>query len=92
MTKISSYYEFYKRVCEDFNFPVDETMKYNVLYLIGHNNLSVGVMKDFVDKNIAVGQKNDRKKYDQLRQYVKKLYGKTIRDYRKDLGMKQKNR
>lgn len=92
MTKINSYYEFYKRVCEDFNFPVDEGMKYNVLYLIGHNNLSVGVMKDFVEKNIAVGQKNDRKKYDQLRQYVKKLYGKTIRDYRRDLGIKQKNR
>jgi hypothetical protein len=49
-------------------------------------------MKDFVNNNIAVGQKNDRKKYDQLRVYVKKLYGKTIRDYRKNLGMKQKNR
>ena len=90
MTKNYSYYEFYKKICEDFNFPVDETLKSNVLLLIGHNNLGVDVMKDFIDKNIGSAlQKNDPKKYYQLRIYIKKLYGKTIREYRKELGTKQ---
>ena len=93
MTRTSSYYDFYKKICEDFNFPVDEGMKYNVIYLIGHYNLTVEVMKDFVDKHIAtVTQNSDRKIYGQLKSYVKKLYGKTIQEYRKDLGIKQKNR
>jgi hypothetical protein len=93
MTKNYSYYEFYKKICKDFNFPVDETLKSNVLLLIGHNNLGVDVMKDFIDKNIgSTSQKNDPKKYYQLRMYIKKLYGKTIRKYRKELGIKQKNR
>lgn len=93
MTKNSSYYDFYKKVCEDFNFPVDETIKSNVLLLIGHNNLSVDVMKKFVDDNIkTASQRDNRKKYYQLDAYVKKLYGKTIREYRKDLGIKQGNR
>ena len=92
MTKNSSYFEFYKKICEDFNFPVDEEMKYNVKILIGHNNLSTDVMKDFIEKNISVGQKEDSKKNYQLRVYIKKLYGKTISEYRKELGIKQKNR
>jgi hypothetical protein len=93
LTRTSSYYDFYKKICEDFNFPVDETLKTNILLLIGHNNLTVDVMKDFIDKNIKnTSQKNDPKKYYQLRMYIKKLYGKTIRDYRKELGIKQKNR
>jgi hypothetical protein len=92
MTKKSSYYEFYEKVCQDFNLPVDETMKSNVLLLIGHNNLSVDVMKDFVDKNISTLRQSDRKKWGQLNSYVKKLYGKGIREYRRDLGIKQKNR
>ena len=92
MTRKSSYYEFYEKVCQDFNFPVDETMKSNVLLLIGHNNLSVDVMKDFVDKNISTLRQSDRKKWGQLNSYVKKLYGKGIREYRRDLGIKQKNR
>lgn len=92
MTRKSSYYEFYEKVCQDFNLPVDETMKSNVLLLIGHNNLSVDVMKDFVDKNISTLRQSDRKKWGQLNSYVKKLYGKGIREYRRDLGIKQKNR
>lgn len=94
MTKKSSYYEFYEKVCQDFGFPVDEEIRNNVLLLIGHNNLSVDVIKDFVDKHIGIGglQSIDRKKYDQLSSYVKKLYGKGIREYRRDLGIKQKNR
>ena len=92
MTRKSSYYEFYEKVCQDFNFPVDETMKSNVLLLIGHNNLSVDVMKDFVDKNISTLRQSDHKKWGQLNSYVKKLYGKGIREYRRDLGIKQKNR
>jgi hypothetical protein len=93
LTKTNSYYEFYKRVCEDFNFPVDETMKSNVLLLIGHYNLKVEDMKDFVDTHIATATQNsDRKIYGQLKSYVRKLYGKTIQEYRKDLGIKQKNR
>jgi hypothetical protein len=93
MTRTSSYYDFYKKICEDFNFPVDEGMKYNVIYLIGHYNLSVDVMKDFVNKHIATATQNsDRKIYGQLKSYVQKLYGKTIQEYRKDLGIKQKNR
>jgi hypothetical protein len=94
MTRASSYYDFYKKICEDFNFPVDETMKSNVLLLIGHNNLSLDTMKDFVDKHIGISglQSSDPKVYVQLKSYVKKLYGKTIQEYRKDLGIKQKNR
>lgn len=93
MTLNNSYYDFYEKVCEDFNFPVDETLKYNVSYLIGHNNLNVDVMKDFIDNNISsVGQRSDTKKYYQLQVYIRKLYGKTVREYRKELGIKQKNR
>ena len=91
MTRKSSYYEFYEKVCQDFGFPVDEGMRYNVISLIGHNNLSLDVMKDFVDKHIATLKQlgDDRKKWYQLDKYVKKLYGKGIREYRKDLGIKQ---
>ena len=66
-------------------------MRYNVISLIGHNNLSLDVMKDFVDKHIATLKQlgDDRKKWYQLDKYVKKLYGKGIREYRKDLGIKQ---
>ena len=94
MTKKNSYFEFYEKVCQDFGFPVDEEIRNNLLLLIGHNNLSVDTMKDFVDKHIGIGglQTIDRKKYDQLSSYVKKLYGKGIREYRRDLGIKQKNR
>lgn len=94
MTKKSSYFEFYEKVCQDFGFPVDEEIRNNLLLLIGHNNLSVDTMKDFIDKHIGIGglQTIDRKKYDQLSSYVKKLYGKGIREYRRDLGIKQKNR
>jgi hypothetical protein len=94
MTRKSSYYEFYEKICQDFGFPVDEGMRYNVISLIGHNNLSVDTIKDFIDKHIGIGglQTIDRKKYDQLSSYVKKLYGKGIREYRRDLGIKQKNR
>lgn len=93
-TTASSYYDFYKKVCKDFNFPVDETIKSNVILLIGHNNLSVDTMKDFIDKHIGISglQINDRKLYTQLKSYVVKLYGKTIQEYRKELGIKQKNR
>ncbi len=48
MTKKSSYYEFYEKVCQDFGFPVDEEIRNNLLLLIGHNNLSVDTMKDFL--------------------------------------------
>jgi hypothetical protein len=94
MTRKSSYYEFYEKVCQDFGFPVDEGMRYNVIKLIGHNNLSMDVMKDFVDTHIGIPglQSSDRKKYGQLNSYVKKLYGKGIREYRRDLGIKQKNK
>lgn len=93
MTKTSSYYEFYKKICDDFKFPVDEKMKSNVLLLIGHNNLSVDVMKDFINNNIgSVSQIGNPHEFYQLKMYIKKLYGKTIRQYRKDLGIKQKNR
>ena len=94
MTKKFSYYEFYEKICQDFGFPVDEGMRYNVISLIGHNNLSLDVMKDFVDKHIGISglQSSDPKKYYRLLMFVKKLYGKTIQDYRKELGIKQKNR
>ena len=95
MTRKSSYYEFYEKVCQDFGFPVDEGMRYNVISLIGHNNLSVDTMKDFVDKHIATLKQlspDGRKKWSQLDKYVKKLYGKGIREYRKYLGIKQNNR
>ena len=95
MTRKSSYYEFYEKVCQDFGFPVDEGMRYNVISLIGHNNLSVDTMKDFVDKHIATLKQlspDGRKKWYQLDKYVRKLYGKGIREYRKDLGIKQNNR
>jgi hypothetical protein len=95
MTRKSSYYEFYEKVCQDFGFPVDEGMRYNVISLIGHNNLSEDTMKDFVDKHITTLKQlspDGRKKWYQLDKYVKKLYGKGIREYRKDLGIKQNNR
>jgi hypothetical protein len=92
-TKASSYYEFYEKICNDFNFPVDEKIKSNVLLLIGHNNLSVDDMKDFINKNIgSVSQVGNPHEFHKLKVYIKKLYGKTIREYRKDLGIKQKNR
>ena len=93
MNKTYTYYEFYKKICEDFNFPVDETMKSNVALLIGHNNLGVDVMKKFINDNIGNAlQIKDPKKYYQLRMYIKKLYGKTIREYRKELGINQNNK
>ena len=93
MTNKGLYYKFYEKICQDFGFPVDEGMRYNVKELIGHKNLSMDTMKDFVDKHIATATQNtDRKIYGKLISYVKKLYGKTIKDYRKELGIKQKNR
>ena len=93
MTKTNSYYDFYKKICEDFNFPVDETLKTNIELLIGHNNLDTETMKKFIDDNIrSVGQNTDPKKFYQLKMYIKKLYGMSIREYRKELGIKQKNR
>ena len=93
MTNKGLYYKFYEKICQDFGFPVDEGMRYNVKELIGHKNLSMDTMKDFVDKHIATATQNtDRKTYGKLISYVKKLYGKNIKDYRKELGIKQKNR
>lgn len=93
LTKTSSYYDFYKKVCEDFNFPIDESINSNIELLIGHNNLDKETMKKFIDDNIrSVTQNTNFKKYYQLKMYVKKLYGKSIQEYRKELGIKQKNR
>lgn len=93
MTKTSSYYDFYKKVCEDFNFPIDETIMSNIGLLIGHNNLSKNSMKKFIDDNIGwVTQNGNPKEFYQLKMYIKKLYGKSIREYRKENGIKQKNR
>jgi hypothetical protein len=51
------------------------------------------VMKKFINDNIGSAlQINDPKKYYQLRMYIKKLYGKTIREYRKELGINQTNK
>jgi hypothetical protein len=93
MTKNYSYYDFYKKICEDFNFPVDETLKTNIELLIGHNNLDTETMKKFIDDNIrSVGQNTDPKKFYQLKMYIKKLYGMSIREYRREQGIKQKNK
>jgi hypothetical protein len=93
MNKTYTYYEFYKKICEDFNFPVDETMKSNVVLLIGHKNLGVDVMKKFIDDNIrSASQLKNPKIYYHLRMHIKKLYGKTIREYRKELEINQTNK
>ena len=91
LTRTSSYYDFYKKVCEDFNFPIDESINYNIELLIGHNNLDKETMKKFIDDNIrSVGQSTDPKKFYQLKMYIKKLYGVSIREYRREQGIKQK--
>ena len=93
MTKTSSYYDFYKKVCEDFNFPIDESINSNIELLIGHHNLDKETMEKFIDDNIrSVGQNTDPKKFYQLKMYIKKLYGMSIREYRREQGIKQKNR
>jgi hypothetical protein len=93
LTRTSSYYDFYKNVCEDFNFPIDESINSNIELLIGHNNLDKETMKKFIDDNIrSVGQNTDPKKFYQLKMYIKKLYGMSIREYRREQGIKQKNR
>ena len=92
LTKADSYYDFYKKVCKDFNFPIDESIKSNIALLIGHHNLDVKTMKKFIDDNISVGQNTDSKKFYKLKTYVQILHGKSIRDYRKEKEIKQKNR
>lgn len=93
LTRTSSYYDFYKKVCEDFNFPIDESINSNIELLIGHNNLNKETMKKFIDDNIGiVTQNTNPKKYYQLKMYVKKLYGMSVSQYRKEKGIKQKNR
>jgi predicted transcriptional regulator len=50
-------------------------------------------MEKFIDDNIrSVGQNTDPKKFYQLKMYIKKLYGMSIREYRREQGIKQKNR
>lgn len=93
LTRTSSYYDFYKEVCKDFNFPIDESINSNIELLIGHNNLDKETMKKFIDDNIgSVTQNTDPKKYYQLKMYIKKLYGMSVSQYRKEQGIKQKNR
>jgi hypothetical protein len=93
LTRASSYYDFYKEVCKDFNFPIDESINSNIELLIGHNNLDKETMKKFIDDNIgSVTQNTDPKRYYQLKMYIKKLYGMSVSQYRKEQGIKQKNR
>jgi len=93
LTRASSYYDFYKEVCKDFNFPIDESINSNIELLIGHNNLDKETMKKFIDDNIgSVTQNTASKKYYQLNMYIKKLYGMSVSQYRKEQGIKQKNR
>ena len=93
LTRTNSYYDFYKKICEDFNFPIDDSINSNIVLLIGHNNLDRKTMKKFIDDNIRnVTQNTDSKKYNKLKKYINILHGMSVSQYRKEQGIKQKNR
>lgn len=87
------YAVFYKQICQDFNFPIDENLLSSPDKLIGHKNLNVEMMKKFIDDNIATTtQISDRKTYERVNKYLKQLYNKNVREYRRELGIKQKSK
>lgn len=93
LNKSTAYFEFYKNVCEDFNFPINKEILTDPSLLIGHRNLQITTMVEFIDNNIEmVTQNSDPKKYYALRMFIKKLYGKSVNEYRKEKGIKQRNR
>lgn len=93
LEKRKSYISFYKQICADFNFPIDESILNSPDRLIGHKNLSVDMMKKFIDDNIKTAtQITDRKTYEKLNKFIKQLYNKSVREYRQELGIKQKNK
>lgn len=50
-------------------------------------------MKKFIDDNIrTANQISDRKTYEKLNRYLKQLYNKSVREYRREMGIKQKNK
>jgi len=93
LEKRKLYVVFYEQICKDFNFPIDQDILNSPDKLIGHKNLSVDMMKKFIDDNISTAsQISDRKVYERLSRYLKQLYNKSVREYRKELGIKQKNK
>lgn len=93
MEKRKLYSKFYEQVCKDFNFPIDEDIINSPYMLFGHKNLSTDIMKKFIDNNIKTAtQISDRKTYEKLNRYLKQLYNKSVREYRKEIGVKQKNK
>lgn len=93
LEKRKSYISFYKQICSDFNFPIDESILNSPDKIIGHKNLSIDMMKKFIDDNIKTAtQITDRKTYEKLNKFIKQLYNKSVREYRQELGIKQKNK
>jgi hypothetical protein len=93
LEKKKQYSVFYQQICKDFNFPIDENVLNSPDKLIGHKNLSIDTMKKFIDDNISTAtQISDRKTYERLNKYIKQLYNKSVREYRQELGIKQKNK
>jgi hypothetical protein len=93
LEKKKLYTTFYQQICKDFGFPIEENILKSPDKLIGHKNLNMDMIKKFIDDNIGTAsQTGDRNTYEKLNKFVRQLYGKSVREYRKELGIKQKNR
>lgn len=86
LEKSKKYFDFYKKVCQDFNFPISSEIQNDPFILISHTAMTKQKMIDFINDNIfTLNQVRNRNEYERMSKYIKQLYNMSVREYRKKL-------